>query len=494
MKKLTDILYKAGIQEVRGDTSQAITKVVSDSRNAIPGCLFVAIRGTQTDGHHYITQSIEKGATAIVCEHFADVLPDEINFISVRNSSQALGHIAANFYENPSQSLKVIGVTGTNGKTTIATLLYQLFTKLGYPCGLLSTINNYIGRREIVATHTTPDALQLNELFTTMLGEGVSHCFMEVSSHAIAQHRISGIEFSGGIFTNLSHDHLDYHKSFDEYRDTKKKFFDELQASAFALSNADDRNGRIMMQNTRAEKHLYALKSMADFRCRILESRFDSLHLNIDEVDTWFKLVGPFNAYNLLAVYATAVLLDEPKEKILTTLSGLKPVEGRFDHFISPNGIIAIIDYAHTPDALENVLKTIRAVRTGNEQVITVIGAGGNRDKTKRPLMAKIACENSNRVILTSDNPRFEEPEAIIDDMKKGVPADKKKNTLAITNREEAIRAACALVQKGDIVLVAGKGHEKYQEIKGIKYPFDDKQILREILITEKMESDKNKR
>jgi UDP-N-acetylmuramoyl-L-alanyl-D-glutamate--2,6-diaminopimelate ligase len=493
LRTLKDILYRTGLMEVQGDTSQAIDNIAFDSRLVLPGCLFVAVRGTQTDGHNYISQAIEKGAVAIVCEEFPEAMPQAVSFIKVKNSAIALGLIAANFYGNSSQSLKVIGVTGTNGKTTIATLLYQLFGGLGYQCGLLSTIANYIGSRKMPATHTTPDALQLNTMLETMINEGVTHCFMEVSSHAIAQHRVAGIEFSGGIFTNLSHDHLDYHKTFDEYRDAKKKFFDELPASAFALSNADDRNGQIMLQNTHAKKHYYGLKNMADFRCRILENRFDGLQLGIDGLDTWFRLVGPFNAYNLLAVYATAVLLGEQKEKILTSLSGISPVEGRFDHFISPVGITAIVDYAHTPDALENVLKTIAVVRTGNEQVITVVGAGGNRDKTKRPIMARIACDNSNRVILTSDNPRFEEPEAIVEEMKKGVPVDKKKNTLAIVNREEAIRTACALAQKGDIVLVAGKGHEKYQEIKGIKHPFDDKEILMDLLATENTENNKNK-
>lgn len=494
LKALKDILYKSGILEVHGDTSLLVDGIASDSRNVFPGCLFIAVRGTQADGHQYISQAIEKGAIAIVCEEFPGELPIGTSFIKVKSSSSALGQIAANYHGNPSQSLKVIGVTGTNGKTTIATLLYQLFTGLGYHCGLLSTINNYIGLREIPATHTTPDALQLNMLFETMINEGITHCFMEVSSHAIAQRRISGIEFSGGIFTNLTHDHLDYHGTFDDYRDAKKKFFDDLPATAVVLFNADDRNGRIMVQNTRAKKHSYGLKNMAGFRCRIIENRFDGLQLNIEGNDTWFRLIGLFNAYNLLAVYAMASLLGEPPGKVLTVLSGLSPVEGRFDHFISPEGITAIVDYAHTPDALENVLKTISAVRTGNEQVITVVGAGGNRDKTKRPLMAGIACDNSTRVILTSDNPRFEDPEAIVDEMKKGVPVDKKKNTLVIVNREEAIRTACALAQPGDIILVAGKGHEKYQEINGVKHPFDDKNILREILIADNTENNKNKK
>lgn len=482
MKQLKDILYKAGIQEVRGDISQTINNVVFDSRLVNQGSLFIAVRGTQTDGHKYIGQAIEKGAVAIVCEELPEQPGDHINYIKVKNSSLALGYIAANYFENPSQNLKVIGVTGTNGKTTIATLLYRLFTELGYPCGLLSTINNQIGTREVPATHTTPDAMQLNSLFSTMVAEGIDFCFMEVSSHAIAQQRVTGIDFEGGIFTNLSHDHLDYHKSFDEYRDAKKAFFDTLPSHAFALVNADDRNSRVMLQNSRARKLFYGLKNMADYRCRILENRFDGLQLNIDGLDTWFRLAGLFNAYNLLAVYAVAVLLGEPKDKVLTTLSGLGAVEGRFDHFTSPGGVTAIVDYAHTPDALDNVMKTINAVRTGNEQVITVVGAGGNRDKTKRPLMASIACMNSNRVILTSDNPRFEKPETIIEEMKKGVPADKKKSTLVIVNREEAIKTACSLAQAGDIVLVAGKGHEKYQEIEGVKHPFDDKKVLEEML------------
>lgn len=485
VKVLKDILYKSGILEVRGDTSHTVTNITFDSREVIPGSLFIAVSGTQTDGHQYIREAIVKGATAIVCETFPSETPANIDFIRVENSSLALGHIASNFYSNPSKSLKVIGITGTNGKTTIATLLYQLFSNLGYQCGLLSTIKNYIGSREIKAAYTTPDALQLNSLFDEMVKNNTTHCFMEVSSHAIAQHRVSGIEFSGGIFTNLSHDHLDYHISFDKYRDAKKKFFDNLNSDAFALSNADDRNGRVMLQNTRAKKYYYGMKNMADYRCKILENRFEGLQLNMGGIDAYFRLTGKFNAYNLLAVYAGSILLGEQDDKILIELSGLNPVEGRFDHFTSPIGITAIIDYAHTPDALENVLKTISNVRTGNEQVITIVGTGGNRDKLKRPLMSAIACNFSNRVILTSDNPRFEETEAIIEDMKAGVPADKKKNTLAIASREEAIRTACALAQPGDIILVAGKGHEKYQEIKGIKHPFDDKKIIRDILIGE---------
>jgi len=491
LKTLNDILLKTGLVETMGDISQTITKVVSDSRHVVPGSLFVAVRGVQTDGHQYISQAIAMGASAVVCEEYPPEMPANVNFFRVNDSALALGHIASNYFGNPSHSLKVIGVTGTNGKTTIATLLYQLFTALGYHCGLLSTIRNIVGSKEIPATLTTPDALQLNQLFDQMLNEGISHCFMEVSSHAVAQHRISGVEFAGGIFTNLSHDHLDYHKSFENYRTAKKKFFDDLPASAFAVSNADDRNGRFMLQNKKTKTYYYGIKNMADFRCRIVESRFDGLQLNIDGNETWFRLVGAFNAYNLLAVYATAVLAGESPVKILTALSALNPIEGRFDQFTSPGGITAIVDYAHTPDALENVLKTINGLRTGNEQVITVVGAGGNRDRTKRPLIAAIACNNSNKVILTSDNPRYEEPEAIIEDMRNGVPPDRKQNTLAITNRTEAIRTACALATQGDIILVVGKGHEKYQEIKGVKYPFDDKQILLGILAAKTTENQK---
>lgn len=492
MKTLQEILYKAGILEIQGDTSLKISKVVSDSRQVENGCLFVAVRGSQTDGHQFMMQAVAGGAVAIVCEELPATVPEDIVLIRVKNSSLSLGYIASNFFGNPSQSLKITGITGTNGKTSDATLLYEVFTQLGYRCGLLSTIRNYIGTREIPATHTTPDALRLQELLAEMLAEGVTHCFMEVSSHAIVQYRIAGVDFSGGIFTNLTHDHLDYHETFQAYRDAKKKFFDELPASAFSLSNADDRNGRIMMQNTRSRVHYYGLKNMADFRCRILENRFDGMQLQIDGQDAWFKLVGQFNAYNLLAVYACALLLGEPKDAVLTILSGINPVEGRFDHFTSSEGITAIVDYAHTPDALENVLKTIAAVRTGNEQVITVAGAGGNRDKTKRPLMAAIACELSNQVILTSDNPRYEEPETIIEEMRKGVPADKKRITLAIVNRLEAIKTACALARKGDIILVAGKGHEKYQEIKGVRHPFDDMAILKSILMPQVSENNQN--
>jgi len=482
LKTLKDILYKVGLLEVKGDMLQTVSNIAVDSRIVTAGDLFVAVRGTLTDGHKYIEQAIEKGATSVVCEEMPEETADGITFMRVKDSSLALGIIAANFYDNPSESLKIIGITGTNGKTSIATLLFSLFTKLGYNCSLISTIKIMVGTKELPATHTTPDALALNKLFSVMVRKGIAYCFMEVSSHAIDQQRIAGIVFSGGVFTNLTHDHLDYHHSFEAYRDTKKRFFDDLPSTAFALSNADDRNGRFMLQNTKGRIFHYGLKSMADFRCRIIENRFNGLQLTIDGVDIWFRLVGQFNAYNLLAVYACAVLLGESRENILTVLSDIMPIEGRFDHFISTDGIIAIVDYAHSPDALENVLKTVNSVRTGNEQLITVIGAGGNRDTAKRPVMASIACNLSNRVILTSDNPRFEEPEAIIEEMKKGIPADKKRTTLSITNRLEAIKAACAMAEEGDIILVAGKGHEKYQEIKGVKYPFDDKKILHEIL------------
>jgi UDP-N-acetylmuramoyl-L-alanyl-D-glutamate--2,6-diaminopimelate ligase len=492
MKALRDILYKASIEETIGDMALDISSVEFDSRKVKPGCLFVAVRGTQTDGHQYISQAIEKGATAVACEELPQSTNDQITWIRVKNSAHALGIIAANFYDNPSQSLKVVGVTGTNGKTSIATMLHALFTALGYRCGLLSTIKILIDDKEISASHTTPDAVQIQALFSEMVNAGITHCFMEVSSHAIDQHRVAGVVFAAAIFTNLSHDHLDYHKSFDAYLAAKKKLFDHLPSEAYALVNTDDRNGKIMVQNCKARISTYGLKNMADFKCRILENRFEGLQLNIDGLETWFRLVGAFNAYNLLAVYGCALLLGESKEQVLVNLSGISPVEGRFEHFTSPDGITGIVDYAHTPDALENVLKTITAVRTGNEQVITVAGAGGNRDKSKRPLMAKIACLLSNRVILTSDNPRSEEPEAILDDMKAGIPADKKRITLSIVNRKEAIKTACALAAPGDIILVAGKGHEKYQEIKGVKYDFDDKEILKEALMTQRINENDN--
>ncbi|MDP2423878.1 MAG: UDP-N-acetylmuramoyl-L-alanyl-D-glutamate--2,6-diaminopimelate ligase [Bacteroidales bacterium] len=482
MKYLKDILYKAGIIEVIGDLSVSVAKIVFDSRQAIPGSLFIAIKGVQADGHHFIGQVIEKGAVAVVCEDFPENIPNHVVFIRVKSSKTALGTIASNFYDNPSSRLRLVGVTGTNGKTTTATFLYQLFSSLGYRCGLLSTIHNIVDEKQVPATLTTPDAISLNELFLEMINKGVTHCFMEVSSHAVAQHRIAGLKFGGAIFTNLTHDHLDYHGTFDEYLKAKKTFFDELPSTAFALSNADDRNGKVMLQNTIATKHFYSIRGMAEFKARVMESSFAGLQLDINGHDAWFRLVGLFNAYNLLAVFGTAVLLGEPAKTAITHLSSLQAVEGRFDYFTSASGVVAIVDYAHTPDALYNVLKTINDIRSGKEQLITVVGAGGNRDKTKRPLMANIVCKQSTLTILTSDNPRDEDPTAIIDDMRTGTPAAMKNKVLAIENRREAIRTACSLAKAGDIILVTGKGHEKYQEIKGVKYPFDDMEILKEML------------
>jgi len=481
MNNLQDILYKAGITEKIGSTNLQINDICFDSRKISPKCLFVAVRGTNADGHQYIQQAVEKGAAAIVCEAFPEKIIENITYVKVADSSYSLGFIASNFFDNPSQKLTLIGVTGTNGKTTIATTLHQLFIQLGYNSGLLSTIKNKINNEEIPATHTTPDAIQLNQLLKKMVDKKCTHCFMEVSSHAAQQGRIAGLDFDGGIFTNLTLDHLDYHKTFDEYLKAKKKFFDSLSSKAFALSNIDDKNGKVMLQNTKAKKYAYALKTVADYKAKIIENTFSGLQVDIDGNDVWFKMIGEFNAYNLLAVYATAVLLEEEKFKVLSILSGLEPVEGRFDFIKSDNNITAIVDYAHTPDALKNVLETISTIRTGNETLISVVGCGGDRDRTKRPIMAKIACNMSNKVILTSDNPRSEDPEEIIKEMKSGIDPLNMKKVLAIVNREEAIKTACSLAQQGDIILVAGKGHEKYQEIKGVKHPFDDKKIVKEI-------------
>ncbi len=482
MKLLKDILYKAGIIELIGSSNVAIMAISFDSRKVEKNSLFVAIKGTQSDGHQYMDQTISKGAIAILCEELPATLHKEVTYIKVKDSSLALGVVAANFYDNPSERLKLIGVTGTNGKTTTVTLLFNLFKKLGYKVGLLSTVKNQINNDVLSATHTTPDAIQLNALLHQMVEKGCTHCFMEVSSHAVVQNRIAGIHFTGAVFTNITHDHLDYHKTFNEYIKAKKQFFDLLGSDAFALTNKDDINGDVMLQNTKATKKRYSLRSMADYKCRVVENQFSGLLLNIDGSEVWSKLIGSFNAYNLLAVYATAVLLKEDKTNVLTTLSSLSPVEGRFQHMRTDDGIIGIVDYAHTPDALSNVLKTINDIRTGNEQVITVVGCGGDRDAAKRPIMAKIACDLSTRVILTSDNPRSEVPEAIIKDMQKGVDGVNHKKTIAITDRSEAIKTACSYAKPGDILLIAGKGHEKYQEIKGVKHPFDDMLVLQENL------------
>jgi UDP-N-acetylmuramoyl-L-alanyl-D-glutamate--2,6-diaminopimelate ligase len=482
MKLLKDILYKAGIIEVVGSTNVAITAISFDSRKIEKDSLFAAVKGTLSDGHKYIDDTISKGAIAILCEEFPSAINEKITYVKVKDVSAALGIVAANFYDNPSEKIKLVGVTGTNGKTTTVTLLFNLFKKLGYKAGLLSTVKNQINNDVVPATHTTPDAIQLNALLRQMIDKGCTHCFMEVSSHAVVQNRISGIHFSGAVFTNITHDHLDYHKTFDEYIKAKKRFFDLLSPDAFALTNKDDVNGMLMLQNTRAEKKTYSLRSMADFKCKVVENQFSGLLLNIDNQEVWSKLIGSFNAYNLLAVYATAVLLKEDKTNVLTTLSTLSSVEGRFQYIRNEKGVIGIVDYAHTPDALLNVLKTINDIRTGNEKVITVVGCGGDRDAVKRPVMAKIACDLSTKVILTSDNPRSEVPESIIKDMQAGVDAVNHKKTISITDRAEAIKTACSYAEPGDIILVAGKGHEKYQEIKGVKYPFDDMEVLQENL------------
>ena len=480
MKLLSEILYKAGLEEIVGSTNVAISGISFDSRKVRKDALFIAVKGTATDGHQFINTALENGAIAIVCETLPEIIDEKITYIKVKNSSAALGVIASNFYGNPSQELKLIGVTGTNGKTTTVTLLFQLFRLLGYSCGLISTVKNKINAEEIPATHTTPDAISLNELLSKMVERGCQYAFMEVSSHAVVQGRISGIYFTGALFTNITHDHLDYHKTFDEYIKAKKGFFDQLSSNAFALVNKDDKNGMVMLQNCKAEKRDFALQQMADFKCRVLENHLNGLLLNLDGIDIWVKLIGSFNAYNVLGVYATAMMLKQDKTNVLTALSALNPVEGRFQHVKSESGIIGIVDYAHTPDALKNVLATIKDIRSGNEEVITLVGCGGDRDAAKRPIMAKIASQLSTRIILTADNPRSENPESILNQMQEGLDIVEKRKSLRITDRKEAIRTACAMAKPGDIILVAGKGHEKYQEINGIKYPFDDLEILKE--------------
>jgi len=482
MKLLKDILYKAGLVEVVGSTEIPVSSICFDSRKAEKGSLFIAVKGSQSDGHKFIQQVVESGAVAVVCQEFPKQKKENITYVKVKDSESALGIIASNFYENPSEKLKLVGITGTNGKTTTATLLHNLFLSLGFNSGLISTVVYKIGQEEFPATHTTPDSIQLNKLMKQMVDAGCKYCFMEVSSHAVVQKRISGLKFSGAVFTNITHDHLDYHKTFDEYIKAKKKFFDDLDGDAFALVNKDDQNGMVMIQNTNAVKKTYALRPSADFKCKIIESQFAGLLLNMDGTEMWSKLIGPFNAYNLLAVYSTAVLLGQEKLKVLTALSNLSSVDGRFQQVKTQSGIVGIVDYAHTPDALVNVLKTIREIRVGNEKIVTVIGCGGDRDALKRPVMASIACEESDKVILTSDNPRSEDPEEIIRQMQKGVERIHQKKVLSITDRREAIKTACSLAATGDIILVAGKGHEKYQEIKGVKHPFDDVKILTENL------------
>lgn len=480
MAILKDILYTVALEQVTGTTELAIATIQFDSRKVKAGDLFVAVKGTLSDGHGFIHECIQKGAVAIICEVMPTVFNNGVTYIKVSDSAIALGVVAANFYQHPSKKLKLVGVTGTNGKTTVATLLYKLFRELGFKVGLISTVENQINDQIIPSTHTTPDPLALNQLLTEMVNKGCDYCFMEVSSHAIAQHRIAALAFTGGIFTNITHDHLDFHKTFENYIKAKKAFFDGLDKSAFALTNADDKNGLVMLQNTKAHKKTYGIKSLTDFKARIIENQFSGLHLDMDGEEVYFKLVGTFNAANLLAVYGTALLLDQDKTKVLTILSRLNGAEGRFDYLIAPNQVIGIVDYAHTPDAIENVLTTIDSIRSKNEQVITIVGCGGDRDKTKRPLMAQTACDWSDKVILTSDNPRSEDPEQIIKEMEAGVSAVNQRKVLSITDRREAIKTACHLAKPGDIILLAGKGHEKYQEIKGVKIDFDDKKILNE--------------
>lgn len=480
MKVLKDILYRAGLVDVKGPTSIAVLDMTFDSRKVREGSLFVAVKGTQSDGHDFIGRVIEQGAVAIICEKMPPLLNDSVTYIRVQDSAFALSQVAANYYDNPSEKLNLIGVTGTNGKTTTVTLLFQLFRSLGHSCGLLSTVKNQINDQVIPSTHTTPDPIQLNALLSAMVEDGCSYCFMEVSSHAVVQKRVSGLTFSGGIFTNITHDHLDYHKTFEEYIKAKKAFFDALPSAAFALVNEDDRNAKVMVQNTKARKYTYGLRSMADYKCKLMENQFSGLLLNLDGHEVLCRLVGSFNAYNLTAVYAAAILLDQSKSEVLRLISLLSPVEGRFDFISSSSQVIGIIDYAHTPDALQSVLSTIHDVRSGHGRVITVVGCGGDRDAEKRPAMARIAVELSDRVILTSDNPRSEEPTAIIQQMEKGVPMAEARKALSIADRKEAIKTAVALAQPGDVILVAGKGHEKYQEIRGQRFPFDDKLVLQE--------------
>ncbi|MGV3510287.1 MAG: UDP-N-acetylmuramoyl-L-alanyl-D-glutamate--2,6-diaminopimelate ligase [Sphingobacteriaceae bacterium] len=482
MKSLQELLINVAVLSQRGSSDITVESVCLDSRDVKLNSLFVAVSGTTTDGHIFIDKAIALGASAIVCEEYPENIDEDITYIQTKDSAKALGQIASNFYDQPSSNLKLIGITGTNGKTTVATLLYQLFEELGYKTGLISTVQNHIHNIIVPSTHTTPNPVALNSLLADMVVAGCDYCFMEVSSHAVSQHRIEGLDFTGGVFTNLTHDHLDFHKTFDAYLKAKKAFFDGLDKSAFALVNADDKNGKVMLQNTAAHKKTYALKNAADFKAKIIENQFSGLLLNIDNAEVWFKMVGSFNAYNLLAVYGTAILLEQDTLKVLTVLSRLQGAEGRFDYVTAPNGIIGVVDYAHTPDAVQNVLSTIQNIRKGTEQVITVLGCGGDRDKTKRAVMAQVACDWSDKVILTSDNPRNEEPEQILKDMDAGVMPNNRKKALTIVNRKEAIRTACHLAKPGDIIVVAGKGHEKYQEIKGVKYPFDDKAILSELL------------
>jgi UDP-N-acetylmuramoyl-L-alanyl-D-glutamate--2,6-diaminopimelate ligase len=481
VKKLSEILQNIPVENIKGNPDVFVNKIFIDSRYVTTNSLFIAQPGVHVDGHKFINDVIKAGAKSIVCEKLPAEIKKNITYVQVKDTILLSGLIADSYFDNPSSKMKVIGVTGTNGKTTIATLLYRLYRRMGQKVGLLSTVVNYIDSKMVESTHTTPDAVTVHKLMGKMVEAGCKYCFMEVSSHAIVQHRINGVRFVGGIFTNLTHDHLDYHKTFDEYLAAKKKYFDELPGNAFALTNIDDKNGKVMVQNTKAKVSTYALHSMADFNATIRESHFDGMLLNINNVEMWTRLIGQFNASNILAIYATAVLLGSDKEKIMMELSDLYAVDGRFEYFSSPKGYIAVVDYAHTPDALLNVLRTIRQLIKADGKIISVVGAGGNRDKTKRPVMAKVSAELSDKVILTSDNPRNEKPEDIIADMKAGLDTQISNKVLTITNRREAIRAACQFAVKGDVVLIAGKGHETYQEINGVKHYFDDRVVVKEI-------------
>jgi UDP-N-acetylmuramoyl-L-alanyl-D-glutamate--2,6-diaminopimelate ligase len=484
LKQLKDILYKVAIESVIGTTECAVSKIEFDSRKVAKNDVFVAIRGTLSNGHDFIQKAIELGATVIVCDELPVHLQEGITYVQVVDTNSALAFLSANYYDNPSQELKLVGVTGTNGKTTIASLLYQLFKKAGYKVGLLSTVTIRVDDIEFPATHTTPDSLTINRYLRDMIAAGIDYCFMEVSSHGIHQKRTEALQFAGGIFTNLSHDHLDYHATFAEYRDVKKLFFDQLPKSAFALTNLDDKNGPVMLQNTVARKKTYALKTYADYKAQILENQLSGLLLKINEQEVWVRLIGTFNAYNILAIYGTAVELGLEPLDALRWVSELESVSGRFQFIVSAQEkITAIVDYAHTPDALDNVLQTINSIRTKNEQLITIVGCGGDRDKTKRPIMAQIAAQFSDKVILTSDNPRTEDPEQILREMEAGIEPQHYKKSITISDRFQAIKTACQLAQAHDIILIAGKGHETYQEIQGVRYQFDDMQHVQDLFI-----------
>lgn len=478
---LSDILYKVSIRGITGSTDVEVNDIQIDSRKIKPGAAFIAVKGAAADGHQFIDKAIENGAAVIVHQESTENKKEGVVYVQVENSAAAAAYMANNFFGRPSEKVKLVGITGTNGKTTIATLLYKLFTRLGYKCGLLSTVENHIGEKVVPATHTTPDAISLNELLSQMVSAGCSHVFMETSSHAIHQHRVTGLQYAGGIFSNITHDHLDYHQTFDEYIRVKKAFFDSLSSSAFAISNADDKRGTVMLQNTNAKKYYYSLKTVAEFKGKILDNSLSGLMMTVNDIEVHFRLIGEFNAYNLLAVYGAAVCLGEDKQEVLTALSVLTGAEGRFDYVVSTKEkVIAIVDYAHTPDALLNVLATIKKLKKGFEQVITVVGCGGDRDRTKRPVMAEAACEYSDKAIFTSDNPRSEDPVQIIKDMEEGLSAAARRKYISIVDRKEAIKTAISLAKPEDIILIAGKGHEKYQEIKGVRNQFDDKEVVKE--------------